>query len=153
MIIEQFTDAAGKIRILWEQPSGVVYNFKFSQEPTTLELETLANERESLEEHISGQPVLSKEVNKEQIIQLVETLKSNPNITANQFNTRLETQPWYIQVEIRYLIYLLGTKLAERKDIPLAGSTEAKFFNGVKSFIVNTPKRKLAKLLLNEYDI
>lgn len=153
MILEQITDVAGKIRIIWQQPSGVVYHFKFNSEPTIQELENLANNKEVSEEHINVDFILNVEINKVLVKQLIELIKDRPTLTSNQFNTYLATLSWYDEAQIRLIVYLIGTKLAEKKDISLANMTEGQFLQKVRDYIVATPVKKLARLLLNQFDI
>lgn len=152
MILEQTTDIAGNIRIIWQQPSGITYHFKFKEEPSLQKLEDLGNERETLEERSSVEP-LFKQVNNKLIITLIELIKDRPSITTTQFNAYLGTLPWYDEARIRALIYEIGTTLADRKEVTLASMSESQFLQKVRDFIVNTPNRKLAKLFLNQSDI
>lgn len=149
MIIKQRTDLAGKIRIIWQQPSGINFSFKFDELPSEEVIQALANEREAIEELQKEDTILDLG-NKALIIDLVEIIKSRPTITPAQFNNLLATKPWYIEVEMRYILYKLGSNLADKKKIALSDMTEGRFFTKVRDFIANTPIRRLAKLFLNE---
>jgi len=153
MILEQTIDIAGKIRIVWQQPSGVVYHFKFNSEPTTQELEDLAKTKEVNEGHANVEFILNVEINKVLAKQLIELIKDRPTLTTTQFNAYLATLSWYDEAQTRFIVYLIGAKLAEKKDIVLSSMTEAQFLQKVRDYIVNTPIRKLAKLLLNQFNI
>jgi hypothetical protein len=152
MITEQFTDIAGNIRIMWEQPSGVTFHFKFKTQPPLAEIEALADAREQLESDARIEPAI-KAANKNHVVRLVELFKERPSITSTQFTTLLNTLPWYEQAEIRTLIYQIGTALADRKEITLASMTEAQFLTRVRDFIVATPARKLARLFLDQFEL
>lgn len=152
MIIESTIDVAGNTRIIWQQPSGVAYHFKFKQVPALAELQSLADAREQLDADARIEPVV-KGVNKALVVRLVHVFKERPSITPTQFTTLLNTLKWYEEAEIRALIYQIGTALAERKEITLTSMTEAQFLTSVRDFIVATPTRKLARLFLDQFEL
>ena len=149
MILEQTTDLANKIRIVWQQPSGKVYMFKFDQEPTLQQLGELGDHREQLEQDQQEQPILQADESKESIISLVELFKSRPSINLTQFNNYLNTLLWYQQYELKYVLYLIGSKLSQRNEITLNSLTELQFLQKVRDFIANTPIKRLYKIFLN----
>lgn len=152
MILDSSIDVAGNTRIIWQQPSGVAYHFKFKTQPTLAELEALADAREQLDNDARIEPVI-KGANKAHVVRLVDLFKERPSITSTQFTALLNTLPWYEQAEIRALLYNVGTALAERKEITLASMTEAQFLTRVRDFIVATPARKLARLFLDQFEL
>lgn len=146
MILEQTIDLAGKVRILWQQPSGKVYFFKFDSEPTLEHIQSLANNRDSIEEYDNEQSLEISSFSKENVMFLVEIFKTRPNIGLTQFNNVVNNLNWYQIAQIKAIIYEIGTKLAERKDISLDNLTELQVFQRVRDFIANTPIKKLKKI-------
>jgi hypothetical protein len=151
MIIDQFIDAAGKIRITWQMASGGSLFLKFSSQPTEEEL--LAIEAQYTEDHSDDDldPMLINILeNRELIKDFVLYLKAHPNITATQMNNVMSTKAWYEQVIIRTLVYYAGNYLAQRNDVVLSDYTEAQVFVAVRDWIVAKPIRRIARLLYGE---
>jgi hypothetical protein len=152
MIISQYTDMAGKIRILWQSPAtGEVYHYKFNEEPTTQQLETLSDESDAYTD-IQKTPTLTFDLleYRDQIKTFIEQVKARPNLTLAQYNAYLGSLQWYDAAVIRFFVFVFAVRLAERKDIDLPNQTEANTLQAVRDFIVDTPARKLAKLIFNQ---
>lgn len=150
MIIEQFTDDAGKIRILWQTAQGNNYWYKFAAEPTTQQLTALGEASDTAATENAVQPLtLSIIEYKGTLVQFVEKVKATPNVTLNQYNTYLGTLPWYEAAIIRAFVFIIAQRLAEKKDVTLANLTESTVLQAVRDFLVNTPGR----LILNENNI
>jgi hypothetical protein len=155
MIIEQYTDMAGKIRVLWQSDTtGQTYNFKFADEPTEQQLQALSDANDTAVTVNAVQPLsFSILEHREVLIELVRRVKASPNTTLAQYNNYLGTLPWYEAAIIRTFVFLLAQRLAEKRDVTLANMTENTVFIAVRNFLANTPKWKLARLILGENDI
>lgn len=154
MILEQFTDAAGFFRYVWQQPSGAVFHLKFKQAKDAAALAAVADEREAAEQYSNEAPVFAAPDDGVQKYarRLVELIKERPTLTAAQFNTYLNTLDWFAAVELRHTVFVIAQALAARAQVSLGGTTEAQAFIAVRNFIRDTPVRRLAKLFLNQLD-
>ena len=103
------------------------------------EAERQYNSIETLPFDILEQKILLKE--------FVQKIKDNPNVTLAQYNTWLGTKQWYESVIIKYFVFVLATKLAERKGITLIDLTEAQVLQKVRDWIVNTNLRTIGKTI------
>ena len=139
-------------RYMWQQPSGVVYNFKFKEAKQDSELAQFADKLEE-DTKYDNEPVIFKDNSRIlEIRKLIDILDERPNLTATQYNNYLQTLDWDQAIELRSLVSNLAKLIVERKDLDGTITTEAQAFNLVKTFITSTPKRKLARLLLNQSD-
>lgn len=153
MVLEYSVDAAGFHRYVWQQPSGAVFHLKFKQAKNDTALAAVADQREQDEQYQNERPAIQADDGRAPYVrELVELIKERPALTATQFNTYLNGKEWFEAVELRHLVYLIASALAERGEVQLAGTTEAQAFNAVRNFIRNTPVRRLAKLFLNQLD-
>lgn len=151
MIVEQYTDMAGKIRIVWQTTDGVRLFLKFNAQPTEAEL--LAIEEQYTEEHSDDDlvpAVFNLLDNRQPVIELIRYIKTNPEVTPNQINDWYATKQWYEQEILRALVYYIGTILAERKEIDLTDLTEAQVFRKVRNWIVAKPLRRISRLIFGE---
>ena len=155
MIIEQYTDMAGKWRVLWQSDTtGQTYNFKFADEPTEQQLQALSDANDTAVTLNAVQPLsFSILEHREVLIELVRRVKASPNTTLAQYNNYLGTLPWYEAAIIRTFVFLLAQRLAKKKDVTLANLTENTVFVAVRNFLADTPTWKLARLILGENDI
>lgn len=154
MIIEQFTDPAGKIRILWQSAAtGNRYWFKFDEQPTTGTLEALSDNADQIADDDTHKPLSINLLDYRNIIvRIAQQIKANPNLTLTQYNNYLASLPWHEASVIRFFVFALAERLAERKDVTLANLNESTVLQAVRDFIVNTPGRKLARLIFGETD-
>lgn len=147
MIINQTTDIAGFIRIQWQQPSGVVYHFKFREMPSLQDLTNLANQQDELNEYSNEQSIeVFDFFEKSLLIDFVTTIKERPSITLTQFNNAIANRTWHEQAQLRTLIYLIGSEIAKRGELNISNLTEAQFLNLVRNWISNTPVKRLKRL-------
>lgn len=155
MIIEQYTDMAGKWRVLWKSDTtGQVYNFKFSDEPTEQQLQALSDANDTAAAVNAVYPLtFSLLDHKSVLIDMIRRVKESPNTTLTQYNNYLGTLTWYEAAIIRTFVFLLAQRLAKKKDVALANMTENTIFIAVRNFLADTPKWKLARLILGENDI
>lgn len=155
MIIEQYTDMAGKWRVLWKSDTtGQVYNFKFAAEPTEQQLQALSDANDTAVSVNTVQPLaFSLLDHKSVLIDMIRRVKESPNTTLTQYNNYLGTLTWYEAAIIRTFVFLLAQRLAKKRDVVLANMTENTVFIAVRNFLADTPKWKLARLILGENDI
>ena len=148
MIIEQYTDAAGYIRIVWQMADGNALTLKYKEQPTTAQLE--AEEARYVEQHEmdSVQQIKIDLMDSIELLkEVVLKIRNTPNLTLTQYNNYLTTQTWYDAATIRYFIYRLALGLASHYDVTLTGYTEAQVLTKVRDWIVNTPLKKIAKVI------
>ena len=151
MIIGQYTDMAGKVRIQWQsQATGNLYSYKFSSEPSTEILQELSDASDAESELQELRQVdLSIHAERGTLIAFLEKVKATPNVTLTQYNTYLGSLHWTQAAVIRYFVFMMAQRLAERRDVNLANQNESTVLDAVRDFIVNTPPRKLARIIFN----
>lgn len=152
MILSQTTDIAGKIRIVWQSPAtGEVYQYKFNEQPTQQQLEALSDESDALTDIQKTQNLTFDLLEYRDLLTMfIQQVKARPNLTLAQYNAFLGTLAWYDASVIRFFVFVFAVKLAERRQINLQSQTETNTLQAVRDFIVDTPPRKLAKLILNQ---
>ena len=151
MIIEQITEGI-YTRIRWRIVSiNEDIWLKFPYIPSIAELQN--KEKEYLS-NIQYRDVAKLEIKIEEEIEtikkIITQIKSNPTTTLTQLNTYLATLQWYEEYTIRFFIFVFGKKLAEKKDVSIGAVTANAFWVAVRDFIVSTPSRKLAKLIIGQ---
>jgi len=155
MIIEQHTDMAGKIRITWQsQATGNIYLYKFTSEPTEQKLQSLSDASDQETQLTNIRPLEFRlESHREILVMFVHRIKDFPNVTLAQYNNFLSNLPWYEAAVIRYFVFVMAERLAERKDVSISDKTETTVLRAVRDFIVDKPLRELARLILNETNL
>ncbi len=154
MIVEQYTDMAGKIRITWQSiATGNIYQYKFATEPTEQKLQALSDQSD-IESDLQkvGQVDLSILTERHIILQFIEKVKDTPNVNLTQYNTYLGTLHWTVAAVIRFFVYMIASRLADRKEVSLPNMNESTVLAAVRDFIVNTPARNLVRLIFNSYE-
>ena len=151
MIIEQITEGI-YTRIRWRILSiNEDVWFKYDHVPSIVELQ--AQEVIYLD-NIQYRNTIKVEIKIEEDIEtikkIITQIKNNPTTTLAQLNTYLGTLQWYEEYTIRYFIFAFGRRLAEKKDVSIGSVTANAFWIAVRDFIVATPSRKLAKLILGQ---
>lgn len=153
-IIEQTTDLAGKIRMVIRLSNGEYLPLKFSVQPTTTALEDIEANYLVLHQYDSvQQEEISIYDHSELIKEFIQKIKDNPTVTLNQYNTWLGSKLWYEQAILRFFVYKLATKLSERAEVSLTDYTESQVLGKLRDWIVATPIRKIAKVVLNANEI
>lgn len=80
------------------------------------------------------------------IYEAVKFIKTtNPNLT--QWNNYLSQQIWDNAIAIRWFLAVLTKELANRQDLDLSEWTETEVLSKLKIWIINTPARKIEKVL------
>jgi len=88
----------------------------------------------------------------ELVKEVVQGFKDNPNINLAQFNNYIENKQWHERVVMEFFIYRTAIGLAEYYDVSVADYTPNEVFTKVRDWIVETPVRKLAKVILGDVD-
>jgi len=155
MIIEQYTDLAGFIRIQWQcETSGYVnevLSFKFKEQPTTEKLEQL--EANWIEQHLyDDEPTFQYELleYRDLLIEVVNGIKDNPTMTLTQFNNYVGQKAWWQQAVIQFFMVVTATKLAEHYDITLSDYDNQTVFENVSDWLVETDNKKIVKVIFGE---
>lgn len=154
MIIEQFTDLAGKIRVKWlDENTQNVYMFKFESEPTSEQIAKAVAQAIEIEELSQLDTIGDFSALKEVVIDIVTRLKEKPNITFTQYSNYLTTLEWKYALQIRCFVLDAASKIAERKNVDISNRTERQIFEYFQAYIQNFTLRKLAKIFLNQFDL
>jgi len=149
MIIKQYTDAAYNIVILWRMANGKTLYLKFKEQPTTEQLEAI--EARYLEDHqydSDRQVEISLYDNIDLMKEVIRLVKERPNLTMTQYETYLATKQWYEACTIRYFVFRLATGLADHYGLTLDNYTEAQVLLKLRNWIVETPIKRIAKIVL-----
>lgn len=85
-----------------------------------------------------------------EILREAITFIKQTNPTLNQWNTYLAGLPWYDAVMVRWFLAVLARKLADRAELSLSDYTETEVLSRLKTYIINNPVRKLAKIFFGE---
>ena len=79
--------------------------------------------------------------------EFIAKIKANPTITLAQYNTYLGTKQWYEAAIIRYFVYVLAIKLADRKGLTLTNYTETVVLTALRNWIVATDLKTIGKVI------
>ena len=150
-IKETYQDMAGKWRYIVELTTGETIMLKFSETPTMTELETIEADYILAHEY-DGLTNLTYELldNIELLREVVTEIKTHPTLNITQYNNYLAGKEWYEQAIIRYFIFVVALGLAEHYEKNLANLDETTILVNVRDWIVETPAKKIAKILFNE---
>ena len=150
-ITEQYTDMAGKIRMVVLLSTGQSILLKFQTQPTTQQLETIEADYILTHEY-DDLTNLTYELldNIELLKEVVTEIKTHPTLNLTQYNNYLAGKEWYEQAIIRYFIFVVALGLAEHYEKNLANLDETTILVNVRDWIVETPAKKIAKILFNE---
>lgn len=153
MIIEQYTDPAGFTRTRWRTAIGEDILLKHPFIPTQQQLQDAEAAWISNNTFRSVVKVnLTIEEDVATISKIIIQIKNNPTTTLAQLNTYLSTLHWNEEATITFFIYAFGRKMADRNEIDLGNVTQSVFWNVVRDYIVDTPNKKLAKLIFGNQD-
>lgn len=83
------------------------------------------------------------------IVNTVTFIKTeNPNLS--QWNNYLASLSWHDALMVRWFLAVLAQKLAERAEVSLDAFTETEVLAKLKTFIINSPPRRLRKILFGD---
>jgi len=77
--------------------------------------------------------------------EFIEKIKDTPTITFTQYNTWLAKKPWYESAIIKYFVFIMATKLAERRGLELDGLAEAQVLSALRKWIIETDLKTIGK--------
>jgi len=149
-ITEQYTDMAGKIRMVVLLSTGESILLKFSEQPTTTALEAIETAYIDAHEYDNLTNLAYELLENIELLQEVVTeIKAHPSLTLTQYNAYLDGKTWYEASIIRYFIFVVANRLAQHYDKSLANMDEVTILLNVRDWIVETPIKKIAKILFN----
>ena len=149
-IKETYQDMAGKWRYIVELTTDETIMLKFSEIPTTTALETIEADYILAHEYDSFTNLTYELLdNIELLREVVTEIKTHPTLNLTQYNNYLAGKEWYEQAIIRYFIFVVALGLAQHYNIILVNLTEAKILTSVRDWLVETPAKKIAKILFN----
>lgn len=153
-IVNKYIDAAGKYRIVIKADNDISFPMKLQ---SVVSDDIVLTEAQRIYDIMVDDRVVNSWStiefnileNKELLKSVIIQIKNNPTLTLTQYNNYLNTLPWYDTVIIRYFIYSLALGIARHHGLILSNYTEAKILGKVRDWIVATPIRKIAKVVLN----
>lgn len=83
------------------------------------------------------------------IKEFIKLIKENPNVTLNQYNIWLSKQSWFNESIIRYFVFALALELSKRFGVTLQDISEGQVLLHVRDWIVETPIKKIRKVIFN----
>lgn len=113
------------------------------------EAEALAIQTKWLEDHQhdnTPQEVVSVYDYREVIREAVTFIKAQEP-SLSQWNAYLGTLAWDDALMMRWFLAMLAKALANRREITLSSYTESQVLAELREFIVNTPVRRLEKII------
>lgn len=152
IVKETYRDLAGNYRFVVEVSGERLIELKYqsivSNEIVLGEIQKIID-AENLKKEVDSWMQVDFSLKKNELIieDFVAKVKSNPNLTLNQYNTYLNSKQWYESSLIRFFIFQLSIGLSERFDISLAGETETSILSAVKNWIIETPANKIRKIV------
>jgi hypothetical protein len=153
MIIEQYIDPAGFIRIIWQMANGDHLSTKWKVQPTNQQLLDKENQYLDIIEYKDTRELnISIVTEAETVKSIVKRLRDNPNTTFNQYNNYLSGLLFSEAIVIKFFLFAVAKAISAEKGINIDGVSEAALFANVKLFLVDTPIKKLKRLLLVEFD-
>lgn len=151
-ILERNIQFVGKFSVLFELNDGNGMRLQFESEPS--DEEALAKAQEIFNRQVAEQAYNAIETLPFNILEYIEVLKdfvakikATPNVTLPQYNNWLTTKQWYEAAIIRYFVFVLATKLAERNGVVLANLTETTVLQRLRDWIVAKDLRTIGKVI------
>ena len=137
MIIEQYTDMAGKVRIQWQSTAtGNVYSYKFDSEPSLERLQALSDQSDENQIIQAVKPLnISTEGAGAAVRAFIDKVRATPTITLTQYNTQLNTLAWNDEASVRAFVYQMAKGLSDRNEIDVSGWTEGTVLREVRDYI------------------
>ncbi len=150
-ITEQYTDAAGKIRMVVLLSNGESVMLKFNEQPTTTALNDIeANYIDNVTVERLPQMQYQLLGNKDLFKELVTAIKAKPTMTLANYTTYISTRQWYEQAMCNFFLYTVGMGLAEKFGVSMANYTQTTIWTQVRNWIVATPAKNIARILFGE---
>jgi hypothetical protein len=142
----------GKFSVLVELNDGNGMRLQFETSPS--DAEALVKAQEIYDRQITEQAYNVIETVQFNILNHIELLKdfvqkikATPTVTLTQYNTWLATKQWWEASIIRYFVFILATKLAEKNGLTLTNLTETTVLQKLRDWIVVTDLKTIGKVI------
>lgn len=136
MIIDQYTDEAGFIRIVWEAELGRSYVYKFEEEPTEDDLIRLGEASVLTDIIQETLPIRFSDSIRPDLAQLfAEKCREVPTLTSSQYNTWLAAMTWNDEAFLRFFVSEFAKELSIRGNVSLSGATENAHMQAARDYI------------------
>ena len=142
MIIEQYVDMAGKIRILWQTKNLNSYLYKFDSLPTEEELTLLGELSDSENLLLKIEPLnLEIEDTFNIISTVIQAIKESDELTFENYLSYLSNLGWETQASLKLFMFKFVSKLLNSNSF-----SEEEGFNIVKEYLDNKSYAELERL-------
>jgi hypothetical protein len=142
----------GKYSVLFELNDGNGLRLQFDYDPT--DIQALAQAQAVYDRQVAEQAYNTIETVQFNILNHIELLKdfvqkikATPTVTLAQYNTWLATKQWWEAAIIRYFVFILATKLAEKNGLTLTNLTETTVLQKLRDWIVVTDLKTIGKVI------
>ena len=96
--------------------------------------------------------VLSIYDEKEAIEAAVVFIKTTASLTLTKWNNYLATLSFANKYAVQWFIFKMAEKLAEMGDFDISGCTELQILARMKTWLINTPARRIRKIFYGNTD-
>ena len=123
----------------------------FDHEPTEAEAETFAANwltRHQYDDTPHQQMVIYDA--KEAIEAAVVFIKTTASLTLTKWNNYLATLSFADKHTVQWFIFKMAEKLAEMAEFDISGMTELQILGRMKTWLINTPARRIKKIFYGE---
>lgn len=96
--------------------------------------------------------VLSIYDEKEAIEAAVVFIKTTASLTLTKWNNYLATLSYSNKYAVQWFIFKMAEKLAEMTEFDISGMTELQILGRMKTWLVNTPARRIRKIFYGNAD-
>lgn len=143
MIIDQYTDVANKVRIMWQSATTQnVYQYKFDTLPSN-EVLSLLGKQSDLEAYLQTITPLNLGVDDtfNLLPNVISNIKNNLEISFEDYNAYMSSLNWQLQASLKTLLFTLVSKLQDSTTL-----TEEESFYIVKEYIQQKTIEELQRL-------
>lgn len=148
-IIEQSTDMAGRVRILWQsQETHNFYQYKFESAPSLEHLNELSDASDAQAALAAIIPLgVDFSESRDLILGFIEKVRSMPTMVLSQYTTYVNSFFWSEGVAIKNFVSVFSEKLNDRGLITVSTWTEGTVVREVRDFILQTSDAHLERLI------
>ncbi|HOR79240.1 MAG TPA: hypothetical protein PLG04_10730 [Anaerolineaceae bacterium] len=145
-------DRNGSLYMTWVEitPTHAEVQF-YDHEPTEAEAQTFVTNW--LDAHLyDDTPTQQLDIldHNEAIENAVVFIRNTANLTLTKWNTYLGTLPFVDKYAIQWFIMAMANRLAEMGEIDLGDYTELQILARMKTWLTNTPARRIRKIFYGE---
>ena len=154
-ITEQYTDMAGKIRMIVELTTGETIMLKFSEQPSTTALDEIEAKYIIAHEEDATQTMFQNLLDDNTLIwACVNKLHVEPTITITQFNKWLtDNYTWDAQTIIWYFLLKLRAWLEVHAGLVFDDGTQLETMKKCRNWIVGHKDTLVAKTIFGNKDL